>query len=215
MRRTDAAIDRRRLLRGALAGLLCLTATPGPAAPTLSAADLAVLTQAMWVMARLWNQALGGTGGGLGLDWNTWTGAGTLPFSAGPWAGATPWRGSWTPSNPTTPGNPPWSPWPGAGTTARPPAPIPQGQGPALDGLWMAASGVVLWIQGERFILMREGRVLSLGTVRLEGKRLWLRDARTGLTQGYTAAFDGQRLTLSDARGRSVQYRRLPARTPG
>lgn len=180
-----------------LAALLALP--PGAGASALSPGDMAALMQAMTVMMRLWNQVMGGTG----LDWSSAWGGATwpygLPASPGwtgtrPWSGMQPWGG--TPSR-STPGTPP-----AADRTAR------------LDGLWMADTGAILWIQGGRFILMRSGRLLGIGTLRWMGTTLWMRDPRSGQSQRYTAHLEGPALVITDGRGRSVRYRRMGA-VPG
>jgi hypothetical protein len=202
----------RRARIGLFAALTGLAA-PAPGA-TLSPTDMATLMQAMAVMGRLWNQVMGGTGSG--FDWSAVLGGSTLPHGAWSnppaWPGAAmqPWTGTGMPWSGTPGGAVSQAPRPGTRGAAGTP---PPGTG-SLDGLWMAPNGVVLWIQGERFILMRSGQALSLGTLRFQGGRLTLRDGRTGIARQYAATLDATGLTLRDALGRTVTYRRTqgPAR---
>ncbi len=222
-----AGTEPRRVLGALLCAAAVALAPPARAAATLNPMDMAALMQAMVVMARLWNQVMGGTGAGMGLDWSTVLGGGALPYGA--WA-SQPWNstpGGWGPMPPGSPG----PVWPGAGNASVPGSStgvrpggaasgVP-GAGAAapnlatqLSGLWVAANGSTLWVQGERFILMRKGQILGTGTLRLRGSVLWMRDGRTGASKRYTAWFTGQTLTIGDAAGRSVTYRRTAGAQP-
>ncbi|HHH47013.1 MAG TPA: hypothetical protein ENK53_08425 [Thiotrichales bacterium] len=235
------AVERSSRARAAICAAALMLSTSGGAASALSPQDVAALMQAMIVMARLWNQAMGGTGASLGFDWASVLDSSALPYGAWasqPWAapGLQPWSampGAWGSPSPGVTGLP-WAgtsmaPWPsgniptpwsgnnpapgtlGAGVSA-PPGGAPKAAGPGanradrLSGLWVAANGTTLWIQDERFILLRGGEVLGLGTLRLQGSQLWMRDARTGASQRYTIRLNAQGLTIRDSLGRAVQY---------
>lgn len=83
------------------------------------------------------------------------------------------------------------------------------GSASALEGLWEAAGGGLLIVQGGRYRLYAPSGAFVDGSLALSGARLKMWNRRTGFASELDYALDQGRLALRDSSGQIYLYRSL------
>lgn len=78
-----------------------------------------------------------------------------------------------------------------------------------LDGMWEAAGGGLLIVQGGNYRLYAPNGAYADGVIHLSAQRVQMVSRRAGFTLDLEYAFDQGRLAMRDTRGRVYLYRRL------
>ena len=78
-----------------------------------------------------------------------------------------------------------------------------------LDGLWEAAGGGLLIVQGGNYRLYAPNGGYVDGVIEVAGQRVRMGSRRAGFAFEFEYALDQGRLALRDARGQVYLYRRL------
>ncbi|WP_295392406.1 hypothetical protein [uncultured Thiodictyon sp.] len=81
--------------------------------------------------------------------------------------------------------------------------------GGALDGLWEAAGGGLLIVQGGNYRLYAPDGGYVDGSIQVVGSGVRLANRRVGFDLAFEYALDQGRLAMRDARGQVYLYRRL------
>jgi hypothetical protein len=112
--------------------------------------------------------------------------------------------------------SPSWSQaYPGYGWSgALPQAPADATRNTPLEGVWLAANGGGMVIRHGLVRLYVAADVYQDFYLKLQGRLLLLRDARSGQVRSYDFALQGERLVLLDRQGNLLLFRRaaLPGR---
>ncbi len=82
-------------------------------------------------------------------------------------------------------------------------------QAGGLDGLWEAAGGGLLIVQGGNYRLYAPNGAYADGVIQVSGPRVQMVGRRASFTLDLEYALDQGRLAMRDARGRVYLYRRL------
>lgn len=83
------------------------------------------------------------------------------------------------------------------------------GSGGALAGVWEAAGGGLLIVEGDRFRLYAPTWAFVDGTIRIAGDRVRLTSRRANFSLEFEYALDQGRLALRDPGGQILLYRQL------
>ncbi len=81
--------------------------------------------------------------------------------------------------------------------------------GSVLEGVWEAAGGGLLIVQGSNYRLYAPNGGYVDGTIQVSGDRLEMANARAGFVLDFDYALDQGRLALRDQNGQVYPYRRL------
>ena len=81
--------------------------------------------------------------------------------------------------------------------------------GAALEGIWEAAGGGLLIVQGGNYRLYAPHWAYVDGTIQVTGNRLQLTSRRANFSLTFEFALDQGRLALRDGNGQVMLYRRL------
>ncbi len=153
---------------------------------------------------------------------------GGSPWGGSPWGGS-PWGGSPWNGGPGNWGQTPWGSAPGYGyapgyggtpgygygaglapwqSGAAPSSFNPYESASGLDGRWVAQTGEVFEIRGDRFMLSQGGMPVNSGNLIINGDRMLTFSPNAGAAQEYQIAHYGQWLALARGPGDWLMLRR-------